>query len=168
MFLFIWQLVGFHVFFQVERFHIRKEIKKAIKHNLPDKSFKEFNFTFKEFNDLAWINAHEFKMNGRMYDVVKKKKTDDSYTVSCIDDIQETVLFAKLDEETTSNMHNQPEKSPFKSFLKIFKTSFMVADYQSDLFEGNPFASKKEFFHYSLLPAQYKIESQLQPPQILV
>ena len=29
-------------------------------------------------------------------------------------------------------------------------------------------SSKKEFFHYSLLPAQYKIESQLQPPQILV
>ena len=168
MFLFIWQLVGFHVFFQVERFHIRKDIKKAIKHSLPDKSFKEFNFTFKEFNHLDWINDHEFKMDGRMFDVVKKKKTGIGYSVSCIDDIQETVLFAKLDEATASNMHNQPEKSLFKSFMKIFKTSFIVNDYQNESFEEISFASKKELFNYNFLYAQFKIAAQLQPPQNLV
>jgi hypothetical protein len=168
IFLFIWQLVGSHLFFQVERFHIRKDIKKAIKHSLPDKSYKEFNFTFKEFNQLAWINDHEFKMDGRMYDVVKKKKNNIGYSVSCIDDVQETVLFAKLDEATASNMHNQPEKSPFKSFMKMFKTSFIVHESHNDSFEEISFASKKEFFHYNFIFAQFKIAAQLQPPQFLV
>ncbi len=166
--IFTWQLIGFFVYFKWEQFLVRKEIKKEIKQNLPQNEFQSFHFTFKEFKDLTWINDHEFKMNGRMYDVVKKKKNDLGYSVSCIDDIQETVLFAKLDEATASNMSNQPEKSPFKSCMKIFKTNFIVNDYQNDSFEEILFVSKKEFFHYNFLYAQFKIAAQLQPPQILV
>jgi hypothetical protein len=168
MFLFFWQLVGFNVFFQVERFQVRKDIKKAIKHSLPDKSYKEFNFTFKEFNQLAWINDHEFKMDGRMYDVVKKKKNDIGYSVSCIDDIQETVLFAKLDEATTSNLNNQPEKAPIKSFVKSFECNYILTEIIQSNHQLEYEINIIHNFHYEYLYAQFKVSEQIPPPDFFV
>ncbi|MFM7683133.1 MAG: hypothetical protein ACKO7P_10355, partial [Bacteroidota bacterium] len=64
---FIWQLAGFFVYFEIERYHVRKDIKLAIKQSLPQNEFKQFIITEVEFNHLIWINDHEFKMNGRLY-----------------------------------------------------------------------------------------------------
>ncbi len=168
MSIFIWQLAGFFVFFELERFHVRKEIKKAIKHSLPEKEFKQFNFSALEFKSLTWINDHEFKMNGRMYDVVKKSKINSGYSVSCIDDIQETVLFAKLDEATVSNLNNQPEKSPLKSCVKVFKSSYLNNEFDIELVTSSYIITQKDFFHYDFIFAQFKVAEHLEPPKILV
>ncbi|MBM3186996.1 MAG: hypothetical protein FJZ67_11910, partial [Bacteroidetes bacterium] len=145
---FFWQLAGFFVYFEIERYHVRKDIKLAIKQSLPQNEFKQFNFTEIEFQHLTWINDHEFKMNGRMYDVVKKYKNDAGYSISCIDDIQETRLFAQLDEATSSNLNNQPEKAPLKSFVKLLKLVYRVPDSVFWNYEEVEFQNQKNQFHY--------------------
>jgi hypothetical protein len=165
---FIWQLAGFFIYFEFERYHVRKEIKRAIKHSLPQNEFKQFNFTIKEYNDLTWINEHEFKMNGRLYDVVKKNKSNVGFCLSCIDDIQETVLFAQLDKATAANLNNQPEKAPMKSFVKLFKLAYIEPE---NRFIGSVNVKStdidKQFFYQSLY-SEFKKQKLLQPPQILV
>jgi hypothetical protein len=165
---FIWQLAGFFIYFEIERYHVRKDIKRAIKYSLPQNEFKQFNFTNAEFKELTWINDHEFKMNGRLYDVVKKNKSNVGFSVSCIDDIQETVLFAQLDEATVSNLNNQPEKAPIKSFVKLMKLAFIEPHCSSI---GNGYieiVEQSNHFFYQSLFSDFKKQKLLQPPQELV
>lgn len=165
---FIWQLAGFFVYFEIERYHVRKNIKRAIKHSLPQNEFKQFNFTKNEFRELTWINDHEFKMHGRLYDVVKKYKNDSGYSISCIDDIQETRLFAQLDEATASNLNNQPEKAPLKSFVKLFQMAYLEPDSVFWNNEEVDFQSRTNNFQYQSNFSEFKKQKLLQPPQILV
>ena len=162
---FIWQLAGFFIYFEIERYHVRKDIKRAIKYSLPQNEFKQFNFTNAEFNELTWINDHEFKMNGRLYDVLKKYKSNVGFSVSCIDDIQETALFAQLDEATAANMNNQPEKAPLKLFVKLLKLAYIEAD--SVLLNNKEveFQNRTNQFHYQSNFSEFKKQKLLQPPQ---
>jgi hypothetical protein len=166
--IFIWQLAGFFIYFEIERFHVRKDIKRAIKHSLHQNQYKQFNFTNQEFRDLTWINEHEFKMNGRLYDVVKKNKLNIGFSVYCIDDIQETLLFAQLDEATVSNLNNQPENAPLNSFLKLFKLAYIEPENRytvAVIFEV--FDAGNQFVYQSLF-SEFKKQKLLQPPQGLV
>jgi hypothetical protein len=165
---FIWQLAGFFIYFEIERYHVRKYIKRAIKQSLPQNQYKQFNFTNEEFKDLTWINEHEFKMNGRLYDVVKKNKSNVVFSVSCIDDIQETVLFAQLDEATVSNLNNQPEKAPLKSFVKVFKLAFIEPDNRFLGLVNFETTNEDNQFFYQTLFSEFKKQKLIQPPQDLV
>ena len=165
---FIWLLAGFFIYFEIERHHVRKDIKRAIKHSLPQNQYKQFNFTEKEFKELTWINDHEFKMNGRLYDVVKKYKNRLGYSVSCIDDIQETVLFAQLDEATVSNLNNQPEKAPIKSFVKLLQTAYIEPHGSHTVKVYIEIAEQTNHFFYPSLFSDFKKQKLLQPPQELV
>ena len=165
---FIWKLVGFYIYFEIERYHVRKDIKRAIKCSLPKIEFKQFNFTEKEFNQLTWIDGHEFKMNGRMYDVVKKNKNHFGYSVSCIDDTQETQLFAELDEATNANLNNQSEKTPLKSFVKLLNTAYLEPFMTLIDFATIEFKEQSNHFFYQSLFSQFKKQKLLQPPKDLV
>ena len=165
---FIWQLAGFFIYFEIERYHVRKDIKRAIKHSLPQNQYKQFNFTNAEFNELTWINDHEFKMNGRLYDVVKKNKSNVGISVSCIDDIQETILFAQLDEATTSNLNNQPEKAPLKLFVKLLKLAYIERKSAFLSIQNIEVSERTIQFHYQSLFSEFKKQKLLQPPQYLV
>ena len=165
---FIWQLAGFFIYFEIERYHVRKDIKRAIKHSLPQNQYKQFNFTNAEFNELTWINDHEFKMNGRLYDVVKKNKSNVGISVSCIDDIQETVLFAQLDEATASNLNNQPEKAPLKLFVKLLKLAYIERNSAFLSLQNIEVSERTIQFHYQSLFSEFKKQKLFQPPQSLV
>lgn len=119
--IFLYQLLGFFTFIEVEHYLIRKEIKKAIKHAVPEDQLICFQFTLKQSKELNWIKAHEFKLNGRFYDVVYKKKEKGIWYFKCIDDIQETVLFEKLAYATADNLVNAPDGHPIHGWLKLIK-----------------------------------------------
>lgn len=123
-----WQVVGFFTYFEWEHYHIRKDIKRAMKHSVPENQLKNFEFTNKEIKNLTWIKSNEFKLNGRYYDVIKRIPTKSGFHFKCIDDVQETALFQKLDESTAVNLNNSSSSSPLKHWLKLLKTPF-VSDF---------------------------------------
>jgi len=118
----LWQIVGFFSYFEWEKFRIRKEIKQVIKQSVPEEKLVQLDFTFSEYKNIKWIEFNEFKLNGCMYDVVCKKKTKTGYQLMCLNDIQETVLFAKLDDSTANNLVSQ---SPLKHWIKVLKNPFV-------------------------------------------
>ena len=120
-----WQIVGFFTYFEWEHYHIRKDIKHALKHSVPENQLKNFDFTNKEIKNLTWIKSNEFKLNGRYYDVIKRIPTKNGFHFKCIDDFQETELFQKLEESTAVNLNNSSSSSPLKHWLKLLKTPFL-------------------------------------------
>ena len=114
-----YQFVGFFTFVELEHYFIRKQIKKAIKLSVPENQLIQFHFTAKESHKLNWVKPHEFRLNGRFYDVIYKHKTNGVWYFQCIDDRQETVLFEKLDFATANNLINSSEQHPVHGWLKL-------------------------------------------------
>lgn len=114
-----YQIIGFFTFIEIEHYFIRKEIKRAIKQAVPENQLIHFHFTQKESQKLNWVKSHEFRLNGRFYDVVHKKMTNGIWHFKCIDDIQETVLFEKLAFATAENLVNSPDQHPIHGWLKL-------------------------------------------------
>ncbi len=114
-----YQFVGFFTFVEIEHYFISKEIKKAIKLSVPENQLIKFHFTAKESQKLNWVKPHEFRLNGRFYDVVHKHKVNGIWYFQCIDDRQETALFEKLDFATADNLVNSSEQHPIHGWVKL-------------------------------------------------
>jgi len=114
-----YQIIGFFTFIEIEHYLIRKEIKRAIKQAVPENQLIHFHFTPKERQKLNWVKPHEFRLNGRFYDVVHKKRINGVWHFKCIDDIHETVLFEKLAFATAANLVNSPDQHPVHGWIKL-------------------------------------------------
>jgi hypothetical protein len=132
--LFTYQLVGFFAFFEIEHYLIRKQIKKAIKHSVPENQLISFHFSEKESRQLKWVKPHEFRLNGRFYDVVHKQKVKGIWHYQCINDIQETKLFERLSTATAVNLTSTPPGHPAHGWIKLFQEPLEIHDPNIELF----------------------------------
>lgn len=95
----VWQC-GQFASFEVRRLAVKQEIKLRLKAGVPENERVNFTFSATDFEALTWVKpAREFKLKDRYYDVVAKTvDADGTVHVACIDDRQETQLFADLGE----------------------------------------------------------------------
>lgn len=134
--LLVYQFVGFFSFVEIEHFLIRKQIKKAIKRSVPEHQLIDFHFTLKESKKLKWLKPHEFELNGRLYDVVRKTKSRGIWNFHCIDDIQETKLFKKLNAAVAANLVSSSEQHPVHGWLKLMNEPMEPIQAFQCAFEG--------------------------------
>jgi hypothetical protein len=162
-----WQIVGFFTYFEWEHYHIRKDIKRALKQSVPENQLKEFDFTTKEMKNLTWIKSNEFKLNNHFYDVIERTYTRKGYHLKCIDDVQETDLFQRLDESTAYNLSNSSSSSPLKHWMKLLKTPLEVEEF--DVVNVSLFIlssrNTKHFFHYRAIDYTFYLHSIYTPPK---
>ena len=121
-------LGGLFLVFRFQQHLVRKEIKRKIKAGVPDQELFFFRINQQNQQAFEWIHAREFRYKGRLYDVVRKK-TLDQHTIeyACINDIQESRLFAQLDEEVSRNLSNNATPSPqTKVLLKLLSIPFIL------------------------------------------
>jgi hypothetical protein len=124
--IFSFQMAGFYVFFKVRQNQIRKEIKRALKKTVPRDELVIITVSPENTHELRWEKSHEFELKGRMYDVLLTEyKADGSIAYHCIDDKQETVLFAQLDEHVKRTMDSESGKkgNGYEFFKQIFLLS---------------------------------------------
>jgi hypothetical protein len=167
--LFAYQLVGFFAFFEIEHYLIRKQIKKAIKLSVPENQLIKFHFTEREFDQLHWVKPHEFRLKGRFYDVVHKSKVNGIWHFHCINDIQETALFATLNTACAENLSNTPASHPMKGWLKVLKEPMEeISNNETIHLAVFQFEQKEEFpnFHCSNYLDPY-LASAFPPPDFM-
>ncbi len=168
--LFTYQLVGFFAFFEIEHYLIRKQIKKAIKLSVPEKQLISFHFSEKESQHLKWVKPHEFRLNGRFYDVVHKQKVKGIWHYQCINDIQETKLFERLSTATAVNLTSTPPGHPAHSWLKLFQEPLEIHDSKIELFinvHSEPVSKQKIIYRGPFFSAPYLL-TNTPPPDFYV
>jgi hypothetical protein len=161
-----YQFVGFFTFVEIEHFLIRKQIKKAIKLSVPENQLIDFHFTVKESNKLKWLKPHEFEFNGRLYDVVHKTKSRGIWYFHCIDDIQETKLFKKLNSAVAVNLVSSSEQHPVHGWLKLMNEPMeplQAFQFTFDVFDKNNSQVQKSYLNLYLTRA-YSVSTP--PPQV--
>lgn len=117
--------------FTYQQRSIRREIKQRIKAGVPpeQQSFLAFTESDMEQSDFSWVNDHEFKYRGVAYDVLSRKKVNDSLYFSCIQDEDETRLFKALNEQVSQIMNQDgASKERKQNTFRFYKNLFCITE----------------------------------------
>ena len=165
--IFISQIVGFTIFFNIEKTKIRKNLKSLIEKNLPRNELQIFSFSQQEISQLVFVKKNEFKLNGHFYDLVRKKNLSDNLLeFQCIRDDQETALFKSL-SFLVDNKVGKEKHSPLKLVFSI------IID--PDLYVSSPplvcpeikNVKLKNYFQFKFIPYGVELKVNTPPPRFL-
>jgi hypothetical protein len=140
---------GYFPLFRYLQSEIRSEVKTRIKLGVPEQQL--CRIVFDDEASVDWVkDGKEFRLDNRMFDVVRTETSRGKLIFYCINDLQEEALFAGLDEIIKKQMndprdtHGKSAKTIADSFNKIFITtslSLSLLPFSIELFGFNP-----EFF----------------------
>lgn len=87
--------------FSLRRYQIRREVKYQIKKGVPAEAQTRLYLSFTQMTgqDFVWVNDHEFRYQGQMFDVLSQKPTATGIEFFCLKDEDETILFRTLDDQ---------------------------------------------------------------------
>jgi hypothetical protein len=150
LFLFLWQIGGYLLEFQIESSRVRKELKKLTKEAVPLNQLVYFQFSSKEIQSLTWTKKNEFKKDGHFYDVVWRHDLKGGLIeFQCVSDDQETVLFAKLDQYVSANLANSNPDKPLKNWSKLVFGVYLPSHFDiKPIFQTSFSAYTENGFYY--------------------
>lgn len=128
--IFTFNLVGYYPVFRVLQLQARREIKTRIKNSVPSHELHAINANQNE-PEMHWHQeGKEFRLNGKMYDIVHVETKDGETIYHCVDDVDEARLFAHLDELVNENLdHDQSARGKTaRQILKLFSQVYIPAE----------------------------------------
>lgn len=165
--LYLYNFVGYLAVFAVMQYRVRCEVKRMLKGTVPQGELLTLTFHTESLEQglyaLQWIEPHEFRYNGGMYDILRSHVDGDSTSYVCINDVQEEKLFAHLDSHVQRHMGDSGQPAKFDSFKDVFKDSLT----RSTTLVGNlvPFVVPLARFHDAYLP--HNPDEPFHPPRLL-
>src|SRR5512145_2319928 len=93
LFVLIFQGAGHFFVFKIQQHEIRREMKRRIKAGVPETELVLFKILDQK-PDPAFqrVDAHEFRFDGKMYDIVRRESHGDTTWYYCLSDELETQL----------------------------------------------------------------------------
>lgn len=109
------------MWYQVEKFHIRKEVAEYLKKGISKDKLTLLKFTYAESKTkLKWEHSREFEYQNQMYDIVEIDYKNDSVYYWCWLDKEETEINNEIKKvaefvipvRSKDSNHNKSEKDP--------------------------------------------------------
>ncbi|MDN4163991.1 hypothetical protein QWY31_00680 [Cytophagales bacterium LB-30] len=129
--LFIGNMIGPFVVFKIEQTFIRKSIKLQIKAGIPEDDLHEFTLSATAYKALDWVRPDkEFRLDDEMFDIVRAETLGNTIHLYCVNDTEEALLFAQLDEITQKKMEQESNapNSPVAKVVKLLKLVYVSFD----------------------------------------
>lgn len=159
-------MTGIFIVFKIQQAQIRKEIKQQIKAGIPENELHSFNLSVQEYEKLEWVREDiEFGWNHEMFDIVKFDPKGDSIHLLCVNDKEETILFAELDKlmQVKTEKESNNSNRPLKKVVKILKLTFVSNDFYYQLPLNHP-PALTNFDELNSLYSSPCLETALPPP----
>lgn len=125
--LFLYYTAGYFITFKAEQYLIKKSVKLRLKSKIPDEELTCFVFNpcSEAYRQIEWIEKHEFRYGGQMYDIVRQNIDENGLIhYYCINDRQEEQLISQLKDymknHTDIPADNQQNKANGKFSLFDF------------------------------------------------
>jgi hypothetical protein len=117
--------VGHFPLFKMEQMEVQAKMRKKIKSGIPHHKLCTINFSSNE--TIRWIKkGKEFILRNQLYDVVRKDPQQ-PFTFYCLNDTEESKLFAKLQYEV--NKETKDQNHPLNIFAKlILELTYTIED----------------------------------------
>ena len=109
--------------FHTLRWQVKREVKRQLKRSYPADQLLLIKVADGKSNGIAleWIEKHEFRLGGEMYDVVSSTHQGDTTYYQCLNDAKEKQLFADLDAHIYKHIDaDSPQSKELKKIIKSF------------------------------------------------
>lgn len=169
LFMFLIYLGGVYPVFKLGQWHVRTEMKRRIKESVPESELFTISFSTSHAPSIEWLReGKEFRYKGRMYDVVRTKNTPDSVHYQCIDDSQETHLFAHLDFLVKKQLdeHSNPTANNIRKISTLFFSLLYLPIEGLDFHSFN--ASSNNQFAYLSSYSEICLDQIPPPPKYVI
>lgn len=121
----------------LQKYQIKKEIKKNIIAGIDDSELVLLKFTSGEVNKkLVWEHSKEFEYNDIMYDIIKTEVKNDSVYYWCWKDSEETMLNNRLKSLVSKAVEGNKESKDRLQRLTFFFSSLTHTNYNPFSFWG--------------------------------
>ncbi len=150
----LWNYIGFFTYFQIEKYSAKKAFKQKIKKAVPESDLKIFLFSPKQIENLSWYEAHEFEYENVMYDIVSCDTTENgSIRYACVSDMQETILFAQLDQQIQRKVSDE-NQLPISNWKNVVSQPQFLPDISKIIWSKYFSILSKRCFHsfYEIRP----------------
>lgn len=152
--------------FKVEQAQIRKAIKHQIKAGIPESELHYFCLSQKDYQQLDWVREDiEFRVGTNMYDIVRSENENDSISLYCVNDKEEAVLFAELDDVVKKQMEGDAN-SPSGKGSKTLNLVYIVPNFHFSLVVCS-FFDPANFSEINKFYAEPVIECIPHPPDLV-
>ena len=101
------------------KIEIREELKLILKSNLKSNDLIILSISQNMEKNLRWVNSGEFVFNGKLYDIISKKKVGNETEYLVLGDSKEESLLKKLNEDYLLGNYTSPKNSKSKHILKF-------------------------------------------------
>ncbi len=120
---FLFNTVGYVVYFYVGQEFMQEEARTATEQNLAPEKTEKLSLSENELNELSWEEENEFYYKGELYDVRSVTKTSTGETcIVCTKDAKEKNLVEWYVAHSKEN--NKEKNRAGKTLLKTDKTAY--------------------------------------------
>jgi len=122
-------LVGHHIIFYFQQAGLRSEMRELIRSNPSMEGQQLFVFSPNDkaaISKLEWDGDHEFRLDGKMYDVIEKKMENGKLIIRCISDERETALINKYEKLNQQSGNGSKNKTAL--LIKLMSSSYLAAN----------------------------------------
>ena len=128
LFCLLFNVVGYYIVFHIRRAEIKDEMKKTLRQNIHNQDQEIFCFSLNDktaISKLEWEDDQEFRLDGKMYDVIEKKIENGKLIIRCISDEKETALVKKFEQINNEKGANAKGKAAL--LIKLISNTYLVA-----------------------------------------
>jgi hypothetical protein len=152
------QAAGYIFVFEIQKHEIRREIKQQIKAGVPETELVLLKILEGKPNPaFQRVDEHEFRYDGKMYDIVRQKSHGDTTWYYCLADEKETQLFAHLEELAKRDMSQNSERQQrIERLLSLFALLFFSHHDEASLADA---AEERASSHY-----YFGLKTWIDPP----
>lgn len=120
LFIFLYQNMGYFALFWKEQSDIRAEARENIeKRKVPETAYTTIKIPREQLEEIIWIDEHEFRYKGELYDLVSQKVENGLVTIVGLNDKKEEQLIKKYEKEEKKEQNTKSstrKKHKFPSF----------------------------------------------------
>ena len=168
-FLFIFALgqCGYYCFHAFQLYQAKKEARNNILRSVPEYLLTKINIADNQ-EVICWEDeGKEFRMHGKMYDVVRIKNEDGKLFVICVSDDKEDAILESLVKTIASNIDNGSNSKKNHSSGKVIVQDWIFEAEHAIILPANFCAGiKKGYFNYKSSTGSGFIEIISPPPNL--
>jgi hypothetical protein len=110
--------------FELVQTNLRSESTERINRGIPQHQQVIFRFGVEDYRDkssqINWKDKDEFRLDGKMYDIIKKETSGDSVYLYCIIDREESDLYSILDKLIEDDSENSDKENRINNYFSHF------------------------------------------------
>lgn len=148
---------------QLQQKQVRREMKRLIRAGLPEEKLQRFDFDsdgrLVGGERVEWVEAHEFRHGGVMYDIARTEHEDGRTVHYCVRDDAETSVYAQLDRLAREETNRNPERRRQSArLMQQMQLPALVADAYV------PEADIAAVPRWDSVPAAHTLRGEFSPP----